>query len=260
MDADTSEILLGLLAEADAVFTPISDLTTPEALAIIERRIDYRRRGLPIPRRGGDAAERKEAERNLNSLEKIGAVTFRRRHGRRSHWRLPDNVDWRLRRLATWSDWQEMVVVMLAIRAHADAGHVNGEYVPGWALCSPKKLQHLQELIAPALVRSLAGSWADSNGAAGYCLTDAGRKYLEDPKPPRIPWPEYQSHANDVYLAKFDDALDALRTLEPQHKNRVVIPLGCGDWPGEETRPDSIPSVFAGRGSPRTLKSMTQGL
>ena len=59
--------LITLLAEVDALFEPIRDWSSPpNVIAILERRDDYYRLGLPCPRGGGDAGERQKFSRQIS--------------------------------------------------------------------------------------------------------------------------------------------------------------------------------------------------
>lgn len=261
--------LIALMASADALFAPLrGQFNATLAAAISERREQFRRFGIPVPRTAGDPAERKRHERLLDELEASGSVTICGKLGRRTHWRLTDLTDWRLRRTATWSDWQELVVGMFVLREFVDAGHTNAGRVYELDLLTtadrrPDKIKlrvlHLHEIFAAGLARGLIASWSDREGRPGYSLSDSGRKFLDDPQPPDFGDAEYSSTANDAYLAELNRAEAELANIKPATPSHAAVPLSVGNWPDESTRP-RCPSIFTARGNVRSLRDMIRRL
>ncbi len=264
------ERLIELLAETDALFEPIrSWKNLSNVAAVMERRADFHRHGLPVPRGGGDANERKRFEDQLSLVEETGQVVFHRISGRRTHWKLADATDWELRRLATWYDFPEVLTVMLAVRALTDAGYTNTGLVPDWSLgLAPsaatqsakarEAVGNLARVAMAGLVRGWLAAWSDGQGANGYAISDAGRAILADPTLPTIEWPEYDVKANDSYLASLNDAETALAG-KSSRSNHAAIPLSCGNWPKESSRKDLV-SIYTRQGKVRTAAGMLRAI
>ena len=265
------ESLISLLAETDAIFQPIrSWKNTSQISAILDQRQDFHRCGLPLPKTATDDGDRKHVERERDALEQSGSVRFHRTNGRRSHWKLSDTGDWFLRRLATWSDFDAAVTVLVAVDSLTDNHHTNAGNVPDWAVAlapgndgqnkkAREAVAHVAELAAPALCRGWLTAWSDVHGANGFHITIAGKKFLAKPEAPGIDWPDYDDKANGVYLQARDAARKNLAAMKPATGGPVAIPLGSGDWPSDETRLGQ-PSVFDSRGKVRTPAAMTRAI
>ena len=266
---ESDDLLVNLLAESDAVHSPIrGHFDVRVAGCVLDQRADFRRYGLSIPRGGGD---QKQAERNRDRLEKSGAVVFYRRSGFRAGWRLSDSTDWLTRQITSAVGFTEMLCLLLAVRAHTDAGHTNGVHVSEWDLIlsphehpSQKKAWlalMLADMAMPALVRGFLSSWADAMGHVGYRLSESGRQFLDDPTPP-VDFPDVDeprwTTATNAYEARFAESTEALKTVRADPRG-IAIPLPSGDWPRPSTRP-SVPSVFTTRDKPRTLNSMFKAI
>ena len=122
---------INLLAETDATFEPTRDWSNPpNVVAIIERRGDFHRFGLPIPKGGCSSTARTRFADQMGGVERSGRVIFHRTNGTRTHWRLSDAGDWRLRSLATGWRFADVVTAMLALQELSDCGCTNGNHVP----------------------------------------------------------------------------------------------------------------------------------
>lgn len=268
MTENLDKVLIRLLADTDAVFTPLRGRCDIRlAGCLLDARADFRRWGLPLRRGGGDA-ERKSHERELDRLEKSGAVIFHRRSGFRVAWKLSDTADWITRHMVTPHGFSEMLVVMFAIREHSDAGHHNHGHVGDWHLALPAgdrlgaascvRVAQVGDMAAAALARGYLSSWADGNGALGYRLTPEGREFLDDPKPPAIDWPKFDeprwTAATAMYEARLAESIESLRMVKAAPRG-LAIPLSCGDWPRRSTRP-TCPPVFCRSGKVRSPESM----
>ena len=266
--------LLTLLAETDALFSPLRGgrkKWRPQVMGeIVNRREDFHRIGLPIPRSdGGDGGERKERSRNFDRLEKTGLVVFHRTRGRRSHWKLSDTADWALRRQAGWYDYPEMLTAMLAINALTDFGLVayhNCVMEQFLALPPDKYTQthkaklacvQVEEVLYPALVRDWVCSVLSVRGVITYYLTDAGKQFLNNPVEPSIDWPEYSSEDFDCYTDTLFAAEANLKTIKPAHENHIYIPIGEGDWPDPADR-RNLPAILTRTGRVRKPGDMAR--
>ena len=263
--------LIELLAATDALWEPIRDWTDNHRICgLLERRERFQKYGLPVELGGGDAAARKSQERRLDEIEKTKLVVFSRRAGKRAFWRLTDSADWKLRRLCQWSDWDEMLTLMFAVRAHADCGYTNAGCVPDWRLAvgphngdgwtdqEKNKIIELEWIALPCLARAWLSAWSDCKGANGYRITDSGRRFLANPKALAIEWPAYSSDANDDYLAALKSARESLRSIAGSESG-IAIPVSCGTWPAE-SEAALIPGIFDGDGNVRDLETMLEAI
>ena len=263
--------VIELLAATDALWEPIRDWTDNHRICgLLERREQFRRCGLPVELGGGDAAARKSQERRLDQIETSGLVIFSRRHGKRAFWRLTDQADWALRRLCTWSDYPECLVLMTAVQAHTDCGYTNTGCVPEWRLAvgphngdgwtdqEKNKIIELEWIAAPSLSRGWLAAWSDGNGSSGYRLTKSGRRFLKSPASPEIEWPAYSSDANDAYLAALKVARESLRSIASQGSGVAVL-LSAGTWP-QESKAAPIPPVVGKDGRVCPLATMIRAI
>ena len=263
--------LIILLAEIDALWAPIrGEWPSPGPNAILERREDFSKLGLPIPRGGGDAADRKRFEREIDRLEKSGRVIFHRTNGRRTHYRLSDMADWQLRRQATGSDYPEMHTAMIALQALEDAGYTNRGMVSEWGLAiapgddglsdeAKMAALRVEDILLAALTRGLVRSWSSGYGANVYHLSDEGREFLKHPAEPEVDWPEYCGESFEHYFSAREEGKVSRHLWKPTHTNNVCIPLNEGDWPGEEDR-CGIPAIFDRYNEVRTPEAMAAAI
>ena len=202
--------LIDLLAETDALWAPIRDWRdNHRVVAVAERREQFRRAGLPI-RVGGNAAERKQWERELDRIQAASSIVVTRERGRRAYWRLGDAMDWQLRSLIGLPGWGEMLRAMRALAAHEDANRPSTlNLVPeswfveggGWgSKQGGELLVGLEEMFLPALVRGWATAWSDCVGRAVYHTTEAGRAFLAAPGDAPADLPEFTGDAADAYI------------------------------------------------------------
>ena len=258
------KILIELLAQSDAIFEPIRDWqNTKRVLACLELRDDFHRFGLPLPKLGLDFGERKRVEQLRDRLEKLGAVIFHRTLGRRTHWKLVDKTDWRLRGIATGYGFRDCLTAMLLLQALTDAGCVNGRYVGDWHIAgvtasdkTADRIHTVASVLVPAMVRGWVSNWSDGDGRTGYRLTSAGREFLDQPLKQPVEAP-FEAAMGNLYLASFDSAFKNLATLKPRHESAIPIPLSAGDWPGPA---DGIPSLFTSTGEVRRAGDMVRAI
>ena len=259
------KILIGILAESDVIHEPIRDWTgTRRVAAIAELRADFRQFGLPLARLGLDSVARKKVEQLRDLLEKSGAAIFHRTLGRRSHWRLSDATDWRIRSIATGYGYFDCLAGLLALRELTDCGCTNGKHVGDWHIAggvtAPSKnadrIHDVASILAPAMARGWATNWSDIQGRNGYRLTASGRAFLDQPIKPPVET-TFEPAMGKAYLAAFDSAFKNLARLKPRHESCVPIPLPAGDW---STRPKGIPAVFDSQGKIRSPGDMARAI
>jgi hypothetical protein len=218
----------------------------------------FLRKGLPIEPAGGSAAARKRQERELDRLR--DSVAFSRTGGRRTHWKLRDAADWRLRRIATSGDFPEMTSALTALAIHEKHAEETGDnlvpetWLAGAEWGAPEaavRLLHLEEVFAPALCRGLTTAWSDREGRVAYALTAAGREFLRSPVAPRVRWPNFSPEAVEHYAAARADEEERLAVSIPSLTGHVAIPLSAGAWP-EDSERAPIPPIFKANGEIRT--------
>jgi hypothetical protein len=271
----TSETLVTLLAQTDALYEPVRTWSNRAQVAgVIEARQRFEDGGLPLDSPGGDAAARKAQERLLNDLENTGDVKFRRRRGKRIAWKLADTADWRLRRLSCFSDFPEMFTAMLSIAAHESSPRLErpcNAVWEGWLVGALQdetiqerpvykdRVLRLEEILAPALCRGWIEACSDLGGIVAYSLTPEGKMFLLDPKlPAGVKETDYSSEANDRYWAELIAARKKLSTIRGS-ENHCVIPLGSGSWP-DDSEAAGIPSIFTTAGTVRTPANMRKAI
>ena len=188
--------LIELLAATDAIFSPIRDWSdNGRVVAILERREVFRRAGLPIRLGGVGEAERKKTERFLDEIEQSGAVEVFRSSGKRSHWKLANEADWKIRRLCLWSDFPEMLNVMLALREYEQMGCTNAGHVGDWMLAAIPGDTDDERLRG----RCFSVEWAVLPGArsrVGHVLVRHPRRgrICPDPRGPQVSFRSAAAH------------------------------------------------------------------
>jgi hypothetical protein len=242
MSEHTDPALIALLGATDALLAPCRALPRATVAGVLERRVEFHNRGLPMSG-GGSGADRVAAHRACNNWERQGVVKFSRRRGIRTLWRLSDMEDWRLRFWSMLPGESEMVCVLSAMLEHIAAGHTYREstrLVPETAL-SPKPLCKaaicgLEDILAPAFVRGFATSCSDADQLAWwYELTAAGEQFVCGWKapsfvPPTKPDRQLLNSTADAYTEALHSGLQDRRAWrgEPTH---TPVPLSIGFFP-----------------------------
>jgi len=240
--AGDGEILLRLLAEADALHLPVrGPKDNAYKLVFAERRADYRLKGLPYHSRKTSDATRKEAERRLRVLEQAGRLHLTRQGGRVLWVRLTDAEDERQRYRICLPGIAETLAKLRRIQAliaRGDCADANlkiwvketdlsgvGYGSPGFSDATVE----LEESLLPALVRGWVISDSNMDGHAWYSLTAAGARAITSATPLTLdPYDLGAVAENDFYINSIKVALEELKTADPWHTNAVVGGLGCG--------------------------------
>jgi hypothetical protein len=122
--------LLGLFAAENALFTPIRDWSENRQVSgVMERRVEFRKRGMPIVSNGGDGATRAAVHAEANALERSGAVKYVRASGKRVAWKLSQDE---YLRIAFWSLLDGLDATELAMKG------IQGNWAAG-AVINPLK-------------------------------------------------------------------------------------------------------------------------
>ena len=274
------EMLLRLLGQIDRLFLPTRDWTDNRSVvATWDLQQQYRTLGLPIPgdaTEGSDQADRKRRERWLTEIQTSGDVVVTRRRKRRTHWRLSDATDWRLRRQAGGYGYWQTVAAMMAIAGHVKlgamlVGTMAVDCVAEYQLagCQPKdkpypeasrRCRLLEDMILPALVRNWVGSASDVHGTTAYAIRPAGYQVLHDPvkhePPAEVFTAEYSEAAEASYWVGYDDMHAELQRATPTHAGSVAVAISAGEWDWYDDRRLRPLTVFCHTGKQRSIRAI----
>ncbi len=228
--------LARLLGATDALWQPVRALRQQRfAAVLVERRELFRRAGLQMPHGGGaDAAERQRRSRAAREMERTGMVTFGGRRGQRTHWRLTDRGDWRLRASCGTGEYEPMMMAIDTLRRLEKVRHdAEDNMVPEyWIAGMPDdpggrgRMSALELLLLPALCRGLVTAWCDLNGVVAYQTNTA-----ISASPPPSDLSEFDQELSDAYDVGFAAAEQDLAIARPSNANLCVIALSAGCWP-----------------------------
>lgn len=233
---DDLRLLIGLLAETDALFVPWR--LSPRAdwkhtAAVFERRDLFRAHGLPLVG-GGTDARRKEHSRRVQRAKRAGLLTVEGRA--RPTARLTDSADASLRALCNLRGLASAFLLLQLVDALAtgygtNAGYVSEFDILGVASPESRDCVRLENQAAPALARDWLDSHCDHAGRVGYAVTRAGRAALAGEPPTDGGLPDLDEEAAGCYQQSLLAALDGREGWEPSPRASVVIALGAGSWP-----------------------------
>lgn len=228
--------LVRLLAQTDALWRPIRTWRRPFPAVVAERREQYRRAGIPATHvSGADDADRQRRSRELRRLEATGFVQFGGQRGQRSHWRLTNAGDWKLRAAVGLPGYSEAMLAYEAIRKleairHEPDDNVCGEHWLCGGLWGPRtvngRMEKLEVVLAPLLCRGYVDAWSDSKGCVAYTTTRGAQSPIEP-----TDLPDFDDSLAELYDEALHDADDALQVAQPSNKTLCVIPLSAGTWP-----------------------------
>jgi len=235
---ETTELLIALLARTDALWAPLrlNSHSRGVAAAVEERRVAFRRAGLPIAGGGSDAA-RKSYSRELAAARAAGYVETRGRT--RLSARLTPAADDVLRTLTGGYRIDQVRPLLELVQLLADAGQHNAGAVPETNLIGKEysrvtsaEIGRLEQKAAPLLARNLLRSHSDGEGRIGYSIIADGRRVLAArwPQPPEN-LPAYSPEAGDLYDELLAVALAERDAWQPESSTLVVVPLSAGNWP-----------------------------
>lgn len=237
--SDTKEILVGLLAAADAAFlTYRGKFRQRPAQVRHEQQTAWLAGGLPLRSHGGSGAERKDFEIAVRQLEAAGLLAVRRGDaGRRTAAKLTPNGEAVARRLAgsfTLSDQWELLERLGEMSQAVDGRMIAEHIIIGirrWKGTPEqnKQLGALEWQLLPLLTAGYVTGATDTLCRYWYAITPAGRRALEA-GPPEPPPDDLQM---DDQLAEFYDEVraaidEAVATAIPEQPNNLVIPLSAG--------------------------------
>lgn len=274
------EMLLRLLGQIDRLFLPTRDWTDNRSVAAQwDLQQQYRSLGLPIPgdaTEGSDQADRKRRERLLTEVAASGDVFVSRRRKRRTHWRLSDTTDWRLRRQTGGYGYWQTVACMWCIAAHVrldavlqDTPAVDAVAEYQLVGCEPRDKPYpeasrrcllLEDMLLPALVRDWVGACSDCHGTTAYAIRPAGYQVLHDPTkhepPAEVFTEEHSDDAEKAYWVGYDDMHAELQRATPTHAGSVAVAISAGEWDWYDDRRLRPLTVFCHTGKQRSIPAI----
>ncbi|MAT71181.1 MAG: hypothetical protein CMJ58_16845 [Planctomycetaceae bacterium] len=237
------QLVVRVLAETDVLWTPLrfNDVGAEAAAAIVERRSQFRERGLLLAI-GGAQADRQQARRVILKLEADGLLCLRGRGKKRSVCLTRRGDDFARSFCPTLRIDESWHLLERVGRLHAEFGtakHLLEQDILGirdWDDATP--LLELEDLALPLLCAGLLDACGDTEGRVGYRVTNAGRKALLRMKPaPPIELPKPDANARKKFNELYVRGLDERRRWRSTRPSHVVIPASAGDWPCRRETP-----------------------
>jgi hypothetical protein len=201
------ELLIGMLAQVDAMYEPIWDVRSPAWSALWQLRWAYPQRGMPWR---GHAD--KQAERDLTAAIAEGLVLRRKGRQKTTGVRLTDRGLRRAWELVGIPADQAIVVAAEVARL---AG-IARRWVPeiefnnncGWGDGRQCELKLIAFFHRPALTSGYVASNCDYFGRVGYAVTDAGQAALDaDGGEPAPDPPDPEPGMLDTYVRTYQETI-----------------------------------------------------
>jgi hypothetical protein len=245
VSTEQQRILLEVLASTDALFSHHrwSASTAAVATAIAERRREFPAAGVPFVA-SGDAAQRKQAERDLADLQAAGLLVLLTSKSRRSGVRLTAVGDSYTRSLTGGYRLDEVHTLLELIdtvsRDGTNAGFALEADIAGCNYGTKADSIALNTLEAQSLCLHAAG-WlttsSDTLGRIGFAITPARRSRMSDR--PIMPegLPGFDNATSDLYDALLAERLRERDSWKPCEPSGVFIPLGAGSWSRKPATP-----------------------
>ena len=249
---DRTRIILGILADTDAVFCPNRSWKRPRPTAIYEHRRDYPAGGVPWRSDALDEAGCKATQRDLEALCVEGMVkTFRPKRVKTLGVKLTAKGEALARALCGLPNLVQAIGGVMHATMHLEGPEagVNWDgrfWIPettlagvDWVKCAADKdarhkLVFVEEIMLPALIRGWIIANADIHGRVWYSPTPEGLAMIEaerrkpDPPdaPPAPPPAAFDEEAADYYLERFTETAGRFDTAAPQCEREIgEIPL-----------------------------------
>ena len=243
MDSERkNELLVQILAEIDAVFTPQRTWTRPLPTVLYERRRDYPTLGVRWMSGKATEAGRKQIQRDLEELVDGGfAVSCRPKNVKTLGVRLTDFGEAYARALCGMDCLGfalEAVATVNRLADHPDAAgagcvcedliteishHEVGLNPDLWS-----QYLAMETIALPALVRGWMRSNSDIKGRVWYWLTDTGKSILENPPTWNFELPDEvpgMYKAWDDALVAAQKVLAAAKPQQPRELGYIPIPV-----------------------------------
>lgn len=249
MNASTTQTLVELLAQTDALLWPWRRQGDDPTDALLAARVEYRDKGLPY-RNAGDSKARML---KLAELEKAGLVVVYRGCGRASHWKLTDHADEYTRALVGMPGRKVCLSLMrrmlkLAARGDCLAGSPGSAFpekyiretdLGGFDYTNDKPYfdasQKLLEKLAFAWPRgwiasALMGGCGSQNAPMAHGVTNTGLAALTMPAT-KIALPPCDDALADLYCNRFADHFEAWESARPKdHMTIFLQPYFAYGW------------------------------
>lgn len=239
---DRIRIIVGILADTDALFSPNRSWKRPRPTVIYEQRRDYPAGGVVWRSDAHDEAGRKAMQRELESLCADGLVkTFRPRRVKTLGVKLTAKGEALARALCGLPNLEQAIGGVLNILMHADGPDAGANFdgsiwvaetaLAGvdWAQCAADKearhkLVYVEDMLLPALIRGWIVSNSSIQGHVWYSPTAEGLEMLEaerrkpDPPdaPPAPPPAPFDEEAAEYYLERFIETGGYFDTATPK--------------------------------------------
>ncbi len=239
MDERTA-ILVHVLADTDAVWIPSRTWNRPRPTNVYFARLAFAKGGVPWESGGATEADRKAAQRTLETLAKSGAVRVRRPHRVKTlAVKLSDAAEADARRLvglpglySAWLSVQELARHSKRPGAAAlltDVWVSERKLIGDWEPDEYRREAVLvEDMLLPALLRNYVGSCSDRDGRVSYALTPAGWAWLDAAEQPPADDLNGQPDraAATFYYDRVRAGLDRLDTAAPPDPKEIGgIPL-----------------------------------
>ena len=238
MDAE-GEILVGLLAEQDAIWFPVRDWDSPLNVNVTALRDAFFTAGLPWNAGGRTVADRKRSERTLKDLEEKNILKVFKPRNRSLCARLTDAGEWKARELVGVSGPTAMrlAVAELARLTKTRPRLLTDIWISEerlsrhkWGSTDTAPFLLTENMFLPAMARFYAIANSSVNGHVYYSMTEPGWEYLRELRskpidPPEPAEPEPDREASDAYHDRLKSRLANLTAAES------IRPRDIGDVP-----------------------------
>jgi hypothetical protein len=229
-----NEILMRVLGETDAVWTPIRCWTGPTAPAVFHARERFAEAGTPWASGGADPAERKAVERAKATLTRRRLLkAYRPNRGRTIGVGFTLAGETIARRLAgtptIFSSWLTCHELAGRSKRPGEAKLIRDVWIAEAELIGTglATAALVETLLLPALATRYAESASDAAGRASYALTSRGWAWLDAGiAPPDDSEAPHDPEARALYLEKLDAALARFATAALENPREIgPIPL-----------------------------------
>jgi hypothetical protein len=245
LTADTTAVLIEILAATDAIWSPprvfsnpAGHLPNPAWAALIERRQLFAAAGVDLVY-SGTSSERNLASRRLAQLQSAGLVEVATHSGRRVAAKLTRRGDdiarWLAAEPLVCESWRWLRLLAALVEAGVSIGPQVREddlaRTDYGSADASRKLLDVETDLLPLKVAGLVADNSDANCRVWYSLTAAG-ELAATRRAPAMPrdLPAYRSA--DGWCARhselFEAQVDERTTWRPEKTNLVVVPMSCG--------------------------------
>jgi hypothetical protein len=223
---EAGTLMIRILAATDAVWLPLRDWSGPRPTNTAEARRLFRRAGVAWLF-GGTEQERKEAQRAIEAMAKIGAVVVRRPSKTKAICvRLSDEAEATTRAKCRLPGLRDSWLAAREIEKRGGGEQWVSEFAMSKRDEWPSGQMAIEYMSLWALSRELVESNSTIKGEVRYRLTPRGVGWLDSTKQPEEPDIDGDEAACRFYDTQVVAALDRLSTLTPANPREIgEIPL-----------------------------------